>query len=53
LGKALAFLKADELIRSTLGAHVFDCFLEAKTIEWQEYCSHVTRWQTDRYLRIY
>ncbi|MGD8792748.1 MAG: type I glutamate--ammonia ligase [Anaerolineae bacterium] len=53
LGEALECLKADDLIRSTLGAHVFDCFLEAKIIEWQEYGSHVTRWETDRYLRIY
>jgi glutamine synthetase len=53
LGEALEEFKADALIRSTLGVHVFDRFLEAKTIEWQEYCGHVTRWEVDRYLRIY
>jgi glutamine synthetase len=53
LGEALEELKADNLVRETLGGHLFDRFVEAKTIEWQEYCAHVTGWEVDRYLRIY
>jgi glutamine synthetase len=53
LGEALEALKADDLVRETLGQHVFDRFVEAKTIEWQEYNLHVSGWEVDRYLRIY
>ena len=40
-------------MRETLGEHVFDRFVEAKTIEWQEYCLQVSGWELDRYLRVY
>jgi glutamine synthetase len=53
LGEALEELKRDELVRKTLGDHLFDRYVEAKTIEWQEYCAHVSGWELDRYLRIY
>ncbi len=53
LGEALDELQADDLIRETLGEHLFDRFVEAKTIEWQEYCTHVSSWETGRYLRVY
>jgi glutamine synthetase len=53
LGEALEELKADALMRETLGQHLFDRFVEAKTIEWQEYNLHVSGWEVDRYLRIY
>jgi glutamine synthetase len=53
LGEALEALKCDELVCSTLGEHIFDRFLEAKTVEWQEYFRHVTNWELDRYLPIY
>lgn len=53
LGEALEELRADDLVRETLGEHLFDRFVEAKSIEWQEYCTHVSGWEVDRYLRIY
>jgi glutamine synthetase len=53
LGEALEELKGDSLVHETLGKHLFDRFVEAKSIEWQEYCTHVTRWEVDRYLRVY
>jgi glutamine synthetase len=53
LGEALAELKKDDLMRHALGDHVFDRYVEAKTIEWQEYCLQVSDWELDRYLRIY
>jgi glutamine synthetase len=53
LGEALAELKRDELMREALGSHVFDRFVEAKTIEWQEYCMQVSEWELDRYLKVY
>jgi glutamine synthetase len=53
LGEALEELKRDDLLRETLGEHIFDRYVEAKTIEWQEYCTHVSGWEVDRYLPIY
>ncbi len=53
LGEALEELKGSELVRETLGEHLFDRFVEAKSIEWREYCTQVSRWETDRYLTVY
>jgi len=53
LGEALEELKRDDLMRETLGGHIFDRYIEAKTIEWREYRSHVSDWELGRYLPIY
>ena len=53
LGEALEELKRDALVQETLGDHLFERFVEAKTIEWQEYCLQVSDWELDRYLRVY
>jgi glutamine synthetase len=53
LGEALEELKRDDLIRETLGEHIFDRFVGAKSIEWQEYSTHVSGWELERYLPIY
>ena len=53
LGEALEELKRDELMRDALGDHIFERFIEAKTIEWQEYSIQVCEWELDRYLTIY
>jgi len=53
LGEALEELKRSDLMRETLGEHLFDRLVEAKTIEWREYCTQVSRWETDRYLTVY
>lgn len=53
LGEAISALQNDELIAHTLGAHVLERFVEAKTQEWEEYRSHVSQWEIDRYLSIY
>jgi glutamine synthetase len=53
LAEALEELKRDELMRETLGDHIFERFIEAKTSEWQEYSLQVSGWELDRYLSIY
>lgn len=50
LGEALDELRRDEVIQDALGAHVFERFLEAKTMEWNDYKAYVSRWEIDRYL---
>jgi glutamine synthetase len=53
LGAALEELDHDDLVRRTLGDHIVDRFIEAKTTEWREYRAHVSDWELDRYLSIY
>ena len=53
LGEALEELQRDELVRETLGHHILDRFVEAKTSEWQEFSTHITGWELERYLPIY
>jgi glutamine synthetase len=40
-------------MRETLGDHILERFVEAKTSEWQDYATHVSGWETERYLPIY
>jgi glutamine synthetase len=50
LGEALDHLRRDEVVQEALGAHVYERFLEAKTIEWDQYRQYVSPWEIDRYL---
>jgi len=49
-GEALVEMERSELVRKTLGEHVFRRFLEAKQEEWGEYRRQVSKWEVDRYL---
>ena len=40
-------------MHETLGDHILNSFVEAKTIEWQEYSTQVSDWELARYLPIY
>jgi glutamine synthetase len=53
LGEALDELEADPVIREALGDHVFGHYLAAKRTEWDEYRTHVSDWEVDRYLDQY
>ncbi len=53
LAEALQEMKSDDLMKEALGQHIFERFLEAKAIEWQEYSTQVSGWELDRYLSIY
>lgn len=53
LGEAVETLKADPLMREALGEHIFERYVEAKTLEWDEYRISVSAWELDRYLSIY
>ena len=50
LAEAIELLKKSSLVRETLGDHIFDCFIEAKHQEWEEYRIQVTDWELNRYL---
>jgi glutamine synthetase len=53
LSEALDELEKDELIRDTLGDHIFNHFVEAKREEWFDYIRHVSPWEVERYLASY
>lgn len=53
LHEALQEMEKDELVRETLGDHITDRLLEAKTAEWNEYRMSVSQWELDRYLDAY
>jgi glutamine synthetase len=50
LGEALDELRRDEVMREALGEHIYERFIEAKSIEWAEYCQRVHKWELERYL---
>ena len=52
LGEALERFAASELMRATLGEHVFESVLENKRMEWDEYLAYVTDFERDRYLPV-
>ena len=53
LKEAVRAMKKDELVRETLGGHIFDKYVEHKSEEWNEYKIRVTQWEIDRYLERY
>jgi glutamine synthetase len=53
LNEALDELEKDDLVRETLGDHIFNHFVEAKREEWFDYIRHVSPWEVERYLAVY
>ena len=49
LKDAVRAMRRDELVRETLGEHIFGKYVEHKTEEWDEYKIRVTPWELDRY----
>ena len=52
LEEAIRLLENSDLMRQTLGEHVFNAFIENKKIEWNKFRAHVTDWERERYLPI-
>ena len=52
LGEAIDLFAASDLMRETLGRHVFESILANKRIEWDAYQAHVTDFERERYLPI-
>jgi len=50
---AVDALENDEVIKSALGEHVADKFVEAKRAEYDEYKVEVSDWEIDRYLETF
>lgn len=50
LGQALEIMSGSELVKRTLGDHIFEHYLKIKGDEWDEYRTCVTDWEVQRYL---
>ena len=53
LAEAMEELQRDEVVQDALGEHVYERFIEAKRIEWDQYRMYVTQWELDRYLEVF
>jgi glutamine synthetase len=52
LGEATEYAEKSELVRQTLGDHVFEKFIANKKIEWDRYRIHVSQFELENYLPI-
>ncbi len=53
LMEALDELSKDEVIKTALGPHVLNRYLDAKYQEWNDYRTRVHQWELDHYLEMY
>ncbi len=52
LGHALAIMMKSDLVRETLGDHIFENLIHVKRKEWDAYRLQVTKWEVENYLQI-
>ena len=50
LDEALDLMEGSDLVRASLGDHIFEWFLRNKRSEWAQYQSTVTAFELERYL---
>ncbi len=53
LKEAIDEAKNSDLVRETLGDHVFSKFVEGKLMEWDEYRTKVSKWEIEKYLTTF
>ncbi|MFH1782061.1 MAG: glutamine synthetase family protein [Candidatus Omnitrophota bacterium] len=52
LGQAINITEGSELVKKTLGTHIFPRFIELKKKEWDSYRIQVPQYELDKYLSI-
>ncbi len=53
LGEAISMLEKDDVVKDSLGSHIYEQFITAKKAEWSDYIAAVHPWEVDRYLTRY
>ena len=53
LSEAIDEFQADALSREVFGEALYNAFIDLKRDEWQAYQSHISSWETDRYLTFF
>jgi glutamine synthetase len=52
LNRALEYAENSELLRETLGDHIFEQLIASKKVEWDEYRIRIHPYEIERYLPI-
>jgi glutamine synthetase len=52
LAEAIAETEKSGLVRDALGQHIFEKFIANKKIEWDQYRTHVSRYEIEKYLPV-
>ncbi len=52
IGEAIAETERSAIVREALGDHVFDHLIELKKKEWDDYRTHLSQYEIDRYLSV-
>ena len=52
LGHAVAVMSKSDLVRETLGDHIFENLIHVKRKEWDAYRLQVTKWELETYLPV-
>jgi glutamine synthetase len=52
LEEAVHIMEKSELVKEALGDHIFEKFIENKKIEWDQYRTHISQFELDKYLPI-
>ncbi len=53
LGEAIAAFSTDPLSEKVMGSLMYKTYVDFKSAEWQEYHSHVSDWELQRYLKFF
>ena len=49
LTEAVDWFEESDLMRETLGDHIFEYLVREKRAEWDEFCTTVTDWEREHY----
>ncbi|MBE9064223.1 type III glutamate--ammonia ligase [cf. Phormidesmis sp. LEGE 11477] len=53
LGNAIAAFAADPLSKKVMGPLMYQTYIDFKTQEWEDYHSHISDWEIQRYLKFF
>jgi glutamine synthetase len=53
LGEAIAAFARDPLSEKVMGSLMYKTYVEFKSQEWEEYHTHVSDWELQRYLKFF
>lgn len=53
LAEALEILQSNDVMKESLGEHLFEHFIESKEIEWDMFRTQVHPWEREQYIQMY
>lgn len=53
LYEAIEAFKTSDICKEALGEHIYNEFLQVKSMEWKQYSAYVSPWELDRYVTRY